>query len=106
MKEYEADFLEDHSDDIYGLWEINWYLEGKKIETMDEKINFVIDLVERQLVDVFIADDPVNHGKALSSADALDTVKHLECWIEPKQDFHGSLCYISTSQDTSSLQNG
>lgn len=107
MKKFEDDFLEDHSDDLYGLWEVKWYLDGKSVNTADKQMKFVIDLVVRQLVDVFIADDPSNHGDALSSAAALDKVSDPEYWKAPEQGFRGSLCYISASSPNSnSLQNG
>ncbi|MES1971498.1 MAG: hypothetical protein V4472_03505 [Pseudomonadota bacterium] len=107
MKKFEDDFLEDHSDDLYGLWEVKWYLDGKRAKTTDEQMRFVIDLVSRQLVDVFIADDLSNHGDALSINAALDKVSDPECWKAPEQGFRGSLCYISAaSPNGSSLQNG
>ncbi|WP_233503314.1 hypothetical protein [Sphingomonas psychrotolerans] len=105
MRIFEANFLEDHSEDLYGLWEVRWYLDVKNVHTIDEQIIFLIDLVERRLVDVFIAYDPSNHGEALSRTPALDKVNDLGYWNAPEQGFRGPLCYISASQNGSSLQN-
>lgn len=49
-----ADLLDSHSDDVYGLWEVDWWFNGQcPTWNKERRIEFFTDVVERQLVDVF-----------------------------------------------------
>ena len=80
----ELSLLDDVSDDAYGLWEVDWFFNGKCSQLdAGHRIEFLAALVEQGFIDVFFG----RMGQIIAplpSTDALVAVGHWDNWRPPE----------------------
>jgi hypothetical protein len=82
----EARLLDDTADDVYGLWEVDWWFNGDRPQWVrEQRTAFVLNLVEQGLIDVFFG--PLGMGgEPLDLSAALETLRIPESWRPPEPD--------------------
>jgi hypothetical protein len=101
----QALFLDDHGDDVYGLWEVCWYLEDKHpfMSKLDQQI-FLYELIERELLDLFIADWSIPSRRKVGKAEARSIVEDELSWLPPQEGRESGLCYVKESSSGERLR--
>ena len=91
-----AALLADVSDDAYGLWEIDWFFNGR-CPTWDatQRIELLSDLVKRGFVDVFFGRMEDNLPQ-LPLAAAVDVIRKWENW-GPREPLEQPVYHVMTS---------
>jgi hypothetical protein len=94
----QASFLDNHADDLYGLWEAGWHFDSiASSMPRDRQRTFLAELVGEGLVDVFRTSSVVERGGPLAPALAVEIVKEPRNWLPPPEGFEGELYYIKES---------
>jgi hypothetical protein len=76
--------LDDVSDDVYGLWEVDWFFNGFRPTWEGAKrIELLADLIMHELVDVFFGrmEDDLD---PLPRKSALTAVRNWDNWRSPE----------------------
>ena len=77
LSEKALDLLNDLNDDWYGLWEVDWYFNGRHPEWPHEKRTaFFSDLVHRGLIELF-------HGPLWTKRPPLDPAAAVQALADP-----------------------
>jgi hypothetical protein len=94
----QALFLDDHADDIYGLWEILVYQpQNTELNNKNEIMLLVIDLVSQGLLGVFKTNNAADPGSPLDAYSAIEAVKNAVNWTRSEKSSSEDMIYIKES---------
>lgn len=101
----QATFLDNHSDDLYGLWEVWWYFDkySRSMPQVDRHI-FLVELIRMGLVDVYWTNNREQRGAALTPDVAYEKATDPSNWLPPMEGFQGNLVYLKESHKGAMLR--
>jgi hypothetical protein len=92
----EAALLDTNSDDVYGLWEVDWWFNGSHPTwEKGQRIDLLCSVVNRQLVDVFFGKMGTDLVPLPIGA-ALKAVRNWENW-SPREHIVQPVYHVMTN---------
>ena len=96
ITDVEAELLNDISDDVYGLWEVDWFFNGRFPEwELDQRIDLLSSIVKRGLIDVFFGRMGTDLTPLPPNA-ALNAVRNPTNW-QPREPLEEPVLHVMTS---------
>jgi len=93
----QAQFLDDHGDDIYGLWEVRWYFDTNFPSLLPrQRRDFVAELIDKELLDFFIVQQDAGRTLVDKSV-ALELIEDEPNWLSPQETTRSELYYVKES---------
>ena len=95
LTEDEVALLDDVADDWYGIWEANWWFNYVHSDwSWERRAAYLVDLVERELLEVF---SRPAHDALLKREAALEVLQSPLNWAVPPEDDQQAF-RVATSQ--------
>lgn len=100
MNHDQAIFLDDHGDDIYGLWEVDSYFSlYYNCMSSIKRVEFLEALIDAGFIYLYRTNNLEVRGEPLKIDFAFKHVRNLSNWKSPTKNFKGPLIYLKESQN-------